>query len=334
MVTEAKVAIRTLSVIEAIREALAQEMARDERVVILGEDVEEGGVFRVTEGLLQRFGPERVMDTPLAESAIVGVAIGAALNGMRPIAEIQFVDFILPAMDQIISEAAKLRYRSAGMFGCPIVIRTPYGAGIHGGLYHSQSLEALFLHVPGLKIVAPATPYDAKGLLIAAIRDEDPVLFLEHKKTYRLIKGEVPEEEYVLPIGQAEIKREGKDITLVTYGMMLHHSLAAAEVLANEGVSIEVIDLRTLLPLDVATVTSSLKKTGKAIIVHEDTRTGGIGAEISAILAEECFDYLDGPIMRVAAPDIPAAPYSPPLEEFFLPNPEKIAAALRKLAAY
>lgn len=334
MVTEAKVATKTLSVLEAIREALTQEMARDERVIIMGEDVENGGVFRVTEGLLHRFGPERVMDTPLAESAIVGVAIGAALNGMRPIAEIQFVDFILPAVDQIINEAAKLRYRSAGMFGCPIVIRVPYGAGIHGGLYHSQSLEALFFHVPGLKIVAPATPYDAKGLLIAAIRDEDPVLFLEHKKTYRLIKGEVPEEEYVLPIGQAEIKREGKDITLISYGMMLHHSLVAAETLANEGVSVEVIDLRTLLPLDVAAITSSLKKTGKAIIVHEDTRTGGIGAEISAILAEECFDYLDGPIMRVAAPDIPAAPFSAPLEEFFLPDPEKIAAALRKLAAY
>lgn len=334
MTTQTTSATKTLTLIEAIHEALAEEMARDERVIVLGEDVEEGGVFRVTEGLLARFGPERVLDTPLAESSIVGVAIGAALNGLRPVAEIQFADFIHPAMDQIINEAAKMRYRSNGSFACPIVIRAPYGAGVHGGLYHSQSVEALFFHIPGLKIVAPSTPYDAKGLLVSAIRDEDPVLYFEHKKAYRLIKGEVPQEEYTVPIGQAEVKRAGDNLTLITYGMMLHHSLAAAEILADEGVSVEVIDLRTLLPLDVDTIAASVRKTGKALIVHEDTLTGGIGAEIAALLAERCFDYLDGPIMRVAAPDIPAAPYSPPLEEFFLPNPDKIVAALRKLAAY
>ena len=322
------------TVIEAIREGLLEEMERDERIILLGEDVEEGGVFRVTEGLVQRFGPNRIMDAPLAESAIVGVAIGAAINGLRPVAEIQFADFIHPAMDQIISEAARIRYRSAGDFGCPIVIRAPYGAGIHGALYHSQSLEALFAHVPGLKVLAPATPYDAKGLLKAAIRDEDPVLFFEHKKTYRLIRGEVPEEDYVLPIGRAQVQRPGKDISLFTYGLMLHYSLEAAEILSREGVDVEVVDLRTIRPLDKQAILSSVQRTGRALIVHEDNLTGGVGAEVAAIIAEEAFDHLDAPVMRVAAPDIPAAPYNPPQEEFFLPNPNTIAAALRRLAAY
>ncbi|MDP2948256.1 MAG: alpha-ketoacid dehydrogenase subunit beta [Chloroflexota bacterium] len=324
----------TKSVIEAVREALHEEMSRDERVLILGEDVEQGGVFRATEGLLNQFGPDRVLDTPLAESAIVGVAIGAALNGFRPVAEIQFADFIYPAVDQIISEAARLRYRSAGAFTCPLVIRAPYGAGVHGALYHSQSVEALFCHVPGLKVVTPATPYDAKGLLKAAIRDQDPVLFFEHKKAYRLIKGEVPEGDYVVPIGRAEVKRPGDHVTLIAYGLMLHHCLQAAEVVAEDGLSVEVIDLRTLSPLDKETILDSVRKTGKVLIVHEDNLTGGLGGEVAAIIAAEAFDYLDAPVTRLASPDVPAMPYSPPLEEYCLPNPDKIAAALRKLAAH
>ena len=324
----------TKTVIEAVREAMAEELARDQRVLVLGEDVEHGGVFRATEGLLQQFGPNRVLDTPLAESAIVGTAIGLALNGMRPIAEIQFADFIYPAMDQIISEAARIRYRTRGDCGCPMVIRAPYGAGVHGGLYHSQSVEAFFFHVPGLKIAMPSTPYDAKGLLKAAVRDEDCVLFFEHKRSYRLVRGEVPEGEYVVPLGAAEVKRPGDDITAVTYGMMVHESLKAAEEVAKEGISVEVVDLRTLAPLDKETILASLRKTGKALIVYEDNLTGGVGAELAAIIAAEAFDYLDGPVMRVAAPDIPAAPFSPPMEEFFLPNAQKIAAALRQLAAY
>ncbi|MEE9199454.1 MAG: transketolase C-terminal domain-containing protein, partial [Dehalococcoidia bacterium] len=235
------------TVLEAVREGMAEEMERDDRVVILGEDVGRmGGAFRATDGFLNRFGDERVIDTPLAETGIVGIAIGMALNGMLPIAEIQFADFIFPAYDQIVNEAAKIRYRSAGVYGCPLVIRTPYGAGVHGGLYHSQSVEVQFAHIPGLKVVAPSTPYDAKGLLKSSIRDEDPVIFLEHKRTYRLIKGEVPEEDYSIPLGQAEVKREGSDITVLAYGLMLHYALEAAEELEKESVSVEVVDLRTL----------------------------------------------------------------------------------------
>lgn len=323
----------TKTVIEAVRDALREEMRRDERVLVMGEDVEEGGVFRATEGFLAEFGPDRIIDTPLAESAIVGVAIGAAINGMRPVAEIQFADFIYPAVDQIINEAAKLRYRSNGAFTCPLVIRAPYGGGIHGALYHSQSVEALFAHVPGLKVVAPATPYDAAGLLKAAIRDEDPVLFFEHKKTYRLIKGEVPDEDYVLPIGKAAVARQGEDLSVFSYGFALHHCLEAAEALAQE-VSVEVVDLRTLSPLDKESILESVRKTGKALIVHEENLTGGIGAEVAASIAAEAFDYLDGPILRLAMPDVPAVPYSPPLEEYCLLNPEKVAAAIRNLAAY
>jgi 2-oxoisovalerate dehydrogenase E1 component beta subunit len=323
----------TKTVIEALRDALHEEMQRDERVLVMGEDVEEGGVFRATEGFLADFGPGRIIDTPLAESLIVGVAIGAALNGMRPVAEIQFADFIHPAMDQIISEAARMRYRSNGAFTCPMVIRAPCGGGIHGALYHSQNVEALFAHVPGLKVVAPSTPYDVAGLLRAAIRDDDPVLFFEHKKTYRLIKGEVPDEEYVLPIGKANVARQGEDLSIFTYGLAVHQCLEAAEALAEE-VSVEVVDLRTLAPLDKETILESVRKTGKALIVHEDNLTGGIGGEVAAIIAEEAFDYLDGPVLRLAMPDVPAVPYSPPLEEHCLLNPEKIAAAIRRLAGY
>jgi 2-oxoisovalerate dehydrogenase E1 component beta subunit len=326
-------AIKTL--IEAVRETLADEMARDERVILLGEDVAtKGGVFKVSDGLLDRFGEDRVIDTPLAEGGIIGVAVGAALNGMRPIAEIQFADFIWPAMDQIVSEAARMRYRTNGDFGCPLVIRTPYGGGIHGALYHSQSIEAMFYHVPGLKICAPATPADAKGLLAAAIRDEDPVLFLEHKRLYRLIKGEVPAGEHLVPIGKAEVKRTGDDLTIITYGAMLHLALEAAEQLALEGISAEILDLRTIAPLDRDAIAASVQKTSRALILHEDTRTGGVGAEISAFLSEELFDSLDAPIVRVTAPDVPAMPYNRGLEQAFLPQLDDLLTAVRRLAAY
>mgnify|MGYP000274196491 CR=1 FL=1 len=325
--------IRT--VLQAINEALHEEMAEDERVFVLGEDVEEGGVFRATEGLLEKFGRERVMDTPLAESSIVGVAIGAALNGLLPVAEIQFADFILPAMNQIISEAAKLRYRSAGDFHCPIVIRAPYGGGIRGGLYHSQCMEALFAHVPGLKVVCPYTPYDYKGMLKAAIRDPDPVIFFEHKKTYHLVKGEVPERSYTVPIGTAEVRRRGDDLTVFSYGLALHYCLEAAERLAREeNIQATVVDIRTILPLDRETILEEAKATGKILIVHEDNLTAGVGAEIAATIAQAAFEYLDAPIMRLCGPDVPAVPYAQNLEDWYMVNPDKIAAAMRQLAAY
>lgn len=323
------------TVLEAVRDGMAEEMERDDRVVILGEDVGRmGGVFRATEGLLSRFGEERIIDTPLAETSIVGIAIGMAVNGMLPIAEIQFADFIFSAYEQIVSEAAKFRYRSAGAYGCPMVVRTPYGAGIHGGLYHSQSVEVQFAHIPGLKVVAPSTPYDAKGLLKSSIRDEDPVIFLEHKRTYRLIKGEVPEEDFSVPLGKADVKREGSDISVFAYGLMAHYAIEAAEELEKESVSVEVVDLRTLLPLDKETILASVRKTNKALIVYEDNLTLGYGAELAAILASEAFEHLDGPIMRVAAPDVPSMPFHPVMENYCMPNPTKIADALRKLAAY
>ena len=323
------------SLLEAVRDTLAAEMERDERVFLLGEDVgAKGGVFKATEGLLDRFGSDRVLDAPLAEDSIVGVAIGAALNGMRPIAEIQFADFIFPAMDQIVSEAARLRYRTNGAFGCPLVIRTPYGGGVHGALYHSQCVEALFFHVPGLKICAPATPADAKGLLAAAIRDDDPVLFFEHKRLYRLIKGEVPEGDYVVPIGQAEVKRTGSDLSLITYGAMLHLALDAAEQAAVSGISVEVLDLRSLLPLDRAAIAATVHKTNRALILHEDTRTGGVGAEVAAFLSEDLFDDLDAPVVRLTAPDVPAMPYNHRLEGAFLPNLDEVLSAIQRLAAY
>ncbi|GAB6931861.1 alpha-ketoacid dehydrogenase subunit beta [Calditerricola satsumensis] len=324
-----------ISYIEAVTQALREEMRRDERVFVLGEDVgKRGGVFRATMGLIDEFGEERVIDTPLSESAIVGVAIGAAAYGMRPVAEIQFADFIHPAVNQIINEAAKMRYRSNNDWHCPIVVRAPYGGGVHGALYHSQSVEALFNSTPGLKVVAPSTPYDVKGLLKAAIRDDDPVLFFEHKRCYRLIKGEVPEEDYVLPIGKADVKREGEDITVFSYGLALHFCLEAAERLAQEGISAHVVDLRTLYPLDKETICEAAAKTGKVLIVHEDNKEGGVGGEVAAIIAEEVLFDLDAPIKRLCGPDIPAMPYSPPLEKFFMLNPDKVYQAMKELAEF
>ncbi|MEW6048371.1 MAG: alpha-ketoacid dehydrogenase subunit beta [Bacillota bacterium] len=319
--------------IEAIREALDEEMARDPRVIVLGEDVGvKGGVFVATRGLLEKYGQDRVIDTPLSESGIVGVAVGAAMNGLRPVAEIQFADFIHPAMDQIINEAARIRYRSNGAWGCPLVVRTPYGAGIRGGLYHSQSVEAFFAHVPGLKVVIPSTPADAKGLLKAAIRDEDPVIFLEPKRGYRLIQGEVPEGDFVVPIGPARVAKEGSHLTAVAYGMMLHLTMEAAAEVQQEGISVEVIDLRTLAPLDRTALVESVKKTGRALIVYEDNLTMGMGAEAAAVLAEEALYHLDAPVRRLALPDIPATPFAGVLEDAVLPNAERIAQAMRELA--
>jgi 2-oxoisovalerate dehydrogenase E1 component beta subunit len=324
-----------INLLEAIRQGIDEMMEHDSRVFVLGEDVgRRGGVFRVTEGLIDKYGPERIIDSPLAESIIVGACIGAAMNDTLPIAEIQFADFIYPAFNQIVSEAARIRYRSNGDWGVPMVIRTPYGGGIHGALYHSQSIEAFFAHVPGLKVVAPATPYDAKGLLKSAIEDPDPVLFLEHKKCYRLIKGLVPEDDYRIPIGVADVKREGEDLTVIAYGLMLHYCLEAAQSLADEGISVEVLDLRTLRPLDAEAILASARKTSKVLIVHEDNLTGGLGGEISALIAEHAFESLDGPITRVCGPDVPAMPFAKPLEDAFLPSPKRIADAMRKLAAY
>ena len=323
------------SVIEAVRDAMYEEMKRDPCVFVMGEDVgKRGGVFLATQGFLEEFGEERVIDTPMAESAIAGIALGAAMQGQRPIAEIEFADFIWPANNQIIGEAARVRYGTKGAVHAPMVVRAPYGGGIRGGLYHSQSVEAYFAHTPGLKVVTPATPYDAKGLLKAAIRDDDPVIFLEHKRTYRLVRGEVPEEEYVLPIGVAEVKREGADITCITYGLMVHYCLEAAETLAREGVGVEVLDLRTVRPLDKEAILESVRKTSRVLIVHEDNKTGGVGAEVAALVGEEAFDHLDAPVTRLAGPDVPAMPFAPTLEEVFMHNPGKIAAALRQLAAY
>jgi 2-oxoisovalerate dehydrogenase E1 component beta subunit len=321
--------------IEALRDTMTAEMRRDPAIIITGEDVgPRGGVFRATEGLFSEFGPSRVIDSPLSELSIVGVGIGLALNGIRPICEIQFADFIHPAFNQIVNEAAKMRYRSNGQFCVPMVIRAPYGGGISGALYHSQSIEAFFCHVPGLYVVAPSTPYDTAGLLRTALRSPDPVLFLEHKKLYRAIKGEVPEEPFFVPIGKAQVARPGDDLTIIAYGLMFHESLKAADALAKDGVSAEVIDLRTLAPLDKETILTSVRKTGKVLIVYEDNYTGGLGGEVAAIIAENAFEYLDGPITRVAGPDIPAMPFSHPMQDFFLPNAEKIAAAARLLAAY
>ncbi len=325
-----------ITLVEAVRQAMDEELARDENVFILGEDVGiRGGVFRATVGLYDKYGPERVIDSPLAELTIVGVGIGAALYGKRPICEIQFADFIHPAFNQIVNEAAKMYYRSNGDFSVPMVIRAPYGGGIGGGLYHSQSLEAFFTHVPGLKVVIPSNPYDAKGLLKSAVRDPNPILFFEPKKGYRLIKGEVPDdEEYTVPIGPANISREGTDLSLFAYGMMHHYALQAAETVAKEGIDVEVVDLRTLYPVDRETILASVRKTSKALIVHEDNLTGGYGAEVAASIAEWGFMDLDAPVRRLAGPDVPAVPFSHPMQEWFMINPEKIAEAIRDLAAF
>ncbi|MDP1508781.1 alpha-ketoacid dehydrogenase subunit beta [Paenibacillus sp. CMAA1739] len=322
--------------IDAIRLAMKEEMEQDETVFVLGEDVGvKGGVFTTTKGLMDQFGEQRVMDTPLAESAIAGVAIGAAMYGMKPIAEMQYSDFMLPATNQIISEAAKIRYRSNNDWNCPVVIRAPIGGGIFGGLYHSQCPESIFFGTPGLKIVAPFTPYDAKGLLKAAIRDPDPVLFFENKKSYKLIKGEVPADDYIVPIGKANLLREGDDITVIGYSQPLHFVMQAAEELEKEeGITAHVVDLRTLQPLDREAIIEAARHTGKVLIVHEDNKTGGIGAEVSAIINEECLFELDAPIERLCAPDVPAMPISPPMEKFYMLNKDKVKEAMRRLAMY
>ena len=324
-----------MRLIEAVRQGLREELAADSSVFLIGQDIGvNGGVFRVTDGLLDEFGPERVIDSPLAESGMVGVAIGAAMNGLRPVVEVQFADFIFPAFNQIVSEAARMYYRTNGDYSVPIVIRAPYGGGVRGGLYHSQSVEAYFAHVPGLKVVVPSNPHDAKGLLKAAIRDNNPVLFFEHKLAYNTVQGDVPEGNYTVPIGKAAVRREGQQLSLISYGLSVHHCLEAAETLAAEGISCEVVDLRSVSPLDTKTLLESVKKTGRVCIVHEDNLTGGVGAEVAAIVAKGAFEYLDAPVQRVAALDVPSFPYSPTLEDALLPGPPDIISAARELVAY
>ena len=326
---------KTMNNVEAVRETLHDALARDERTLIMGEDGgARGNVFLITKGFLEEFGPKRIIDTPLAEASIVGVAVGMAMEGLRPIAEIQFADFIYPAFNQIVGEAAKPRYRSNGDYTCPLVIRTPYGGGVRGALSHSVSMEALFYHVPGLKILAPSTPADIKGLLTAAIEDPDPVLFLEHKKTYRSVKGEVPEGYYTIPIGKADVKKQGSQLTVVSYGYNLHQALDAATRLEDEGLSVEVIDLRSIRPMDRTTILESLRKTRKLLIIHEDNKFGGIGAEISAMVVEEAFFDLDAPIRRLCGPDVPAMGYAQPLEEEFMISTDAMAQAMRDLVAF
>jgi 2-oxoisovalerate dehydrogenase E1 component beta subunit len=325
------------NLVTAIRDALRDEMAADDRIVLLGEDVgTRGGVFKVSEGSLEAFGERRVIDTPLAESGIIGVAIGMAMHGLLPVAEIEFADFIHPAFDQIVSEAARLRYRTASDWTCPLTIRTPCGGGIHGALYHSQSIEAFYAHVPGLKVVMPSTPADAAGLLRSAIHDPDPVLFLEHKKCYRLITGEVPDEPVRIPIGRADVKRPGSDLSVITYGYEVHRCFEAAERLAHdEGIEVEIVDVRTLSPLDVETIMASVRRTSRALVVYEDNRTYGAGAEIAATIAEEAMFDLDAPIVRIGSPDIPAMPYAAALEHYFVePEPDHLYRAMRDLAHF
>jgi pyruvate dehydrogenase E1 component beta subunit len=323
--------MRKVSYRDALREALQEEMAKDSSVFIIGEDVGRywQGAFKVTKGLAEKFGDERVRDTPISESAIIGVAVGAAITGMRPVAEIMFGDLSTLAMDQIANQAAKLRYMFGGQIKVPLVIRMPFGAGVNVAAHHSQSLEAWFTHVPGLKVAVPSTPHDAKGLLKAAIRDDNPVMFFEHKLLYP-IEGPLPEEEYTVPLGQADVKKQGKDVTIVATLYMVHKALAAAEELDKQGVDVEIIDPRTLVPLDKKTITDSVRKTGRIIIVTEDCKTGGASAEIAAMIAEEALDYLDAPIKRVAEPDTPI-PFSPPLEQFVLPDEEGIIKAVNEI---
>jgi len=321
------------TVIEAVRDSMRSEMQRDASVILLGQDVgKRGGVFLATDGFVEEFGEHRVIDTPLAESSICGIALGAAVNGMRPLAEIQFADFLWPAINQLVGEAARVRYGTNGAKTAPMTIRVPYGGGVRGGLYHSQSVEALLAHTPGISVVAPATPYDAKGLLSSAIRTDDPVVVLEHKRTYRLVKGEVPSEDYTVPIGKAEVKRPGSEMTIVSYGLMLHYALQAAETASLNGVDAEVLDLRTLRPLDEDAIVESVSRTGKALIVQEDTPAVSVSSEVAAIIGARCFFDLDGPITRLGPPEIPAMPFSPLQEAAFMPSPEKIFSAIMKLA--
>jgi len=323
--------VRKITYRESLREALREEMQRDPRVFLLGEDIGKywGGAFKVTDGLAQEFGDERVRDTPISESAIVGTAVGAAITGMRPVAEIMFGDLTALAMDQICNQAAKIRYMFGGQVSCPLVVRTPFGAGVNIASHHSQSLESWFMHVPGLYVAVPSSPYDAKGLLKTAIRGSNPVFFCEHKLLYP-IEGEVPEHEYLLPFGKADLKKEGADVTLVAISCMVHKALNAAALLQKEGIDVEVVDPRTLTPLDKATITGSVKKTGRLVIVSEDCRTGGVSAEIAALVAEDALDYLDAPIKRVASPDTPI-PFSPPLEQFIIPNEQSIIKAVKEV---
>jgi 2-oxoisovalerate dehydrogenase E1 component beta subunit len=322
--------------IDGINAALGEEMRRDEKVYIIGEDVGVmGGAFKATKGLIEEFGPDRVIDSPLAEGIIVSSSIGAAMSGMRPVAEIQFVDFITPAMDAITQQAAKLRYRSAGTQTCPLTVRICYGGGVQGGLYHSQTNTTWFAHEPGLRVLAPSTPYDAKGMLKAAIRDDNPCLYFEHKKLYRSIKEEIPAEDYVVDLNKAAVRTTGDDLTVVSYGYTMQLTLQAAEKMKSEhGINVECIDLRTLNPIDKDTILESVAKTNRLVIVQEDHRTLGIGSEISAFVAEEAFDCLDAPILRVAAPDVPSIPFSAPLEKFYMPSVEKIMTAMERCVQY
>ncbi len=322
----------TTTYLEAIRQGLWEEMERDPNVFLMGEDIGRyGGAFKVTAGMIEHFGEKRVIDTPISEEAIVGAGIGAAVMGMRPVLEMQFMDFISCAFNQIVNYAAKMHYRWGQ--AVPLVIRGPSGGGVHGGPYHSQNPEAYFVHTPGLKVVQPATAYDAKGLIKAAIRDNNPVIFFEHKFLYRRIKEEIPEDDYVVPLGKARVVREGRHLSIITYGAMLYVALEAAQQLEQEGIDAEIIDLRTLSPLDEECILASVKKTNKIILLHEDTRTLGLGAELAAIISEKAFEYLDGPLLRVTAPDSPV-PYSPPLEEAFLPSAGRLVNAARRLASY
>ncbi len=324
--------VAVMTYLEAIRQGMWEEMERDERVFLLGEDIGAyGGAFKVTAGFHDHFGAERVIDTPIAEAAIVGAAMGAALNGMRPIAEMQFIDFISCAFEQLTNMVASTHWRWGARV--PMVVRGPCGGGVHGGPFHSQNMEAYFFHTPGLKIVEPATAYDAKGLIKAAVRDDDPVLYFEHKYLYRRIKEDVPEKDYIVPIGKGALRREGGDVSVITYGSMVHVALEAAAELEKEGVGVEVIDLRTLLPLDEEMVLTTAAKTGKIVVLHEDRKRGGIGGEIAAIIGEKAFEYLDGPVVRVASLDTPV-PYSPALEEVFMPNTAKLKTAIKDLVAY
>ncbi len=327
--------MKKTTLIEAITQALDEEMARDEKVFLIGEDIGiYGGVFKATKGLLDKYGAERVIDSPISEVYIAGGSVGAAMVGLRPVPEIQFADFITPSMDQIIQQMAKLRYRTGGQWTCPMTMRVCCGADIGGGLYHSQTNEQWFFSQPGLIVVMPSTPYDAKGLLKSAIRGDDPVIFFEHKRLYRWIKDEIPDDDFTVPIGKAALRKEGSDVTLVSYGLMYHRSMEAAKALEKEGISAEVIDMRTILPWDREMILESVKKTSKAVLVQESSKTGGVMAEVSATIMEEAFDYLDAPVTRVCGLDVPVVPFAPPMEHYFLPNAEKISTAVKKIVEY